>query len=142
MIFVEALLEAAPAGSLRDPVVLSWEDRARTRQRITTQGGRSLAIKLATGTRLLPGAVLFAGEGWHVEVEAAPEDVWVVHASDHRRLFRVAWEIGNRHFPVDLGDDEVAVLYDHTLAELWSRLGVTARRERRPFLAEMRPHAH
>jgi urease accessory protein len=133
---------APPPGSARDTVSLGWEDRSRTRQRLRTRDGRELAIKLPTGTRLVPGTILAIGEGFHVEVEAAPEDVWVVRAADRRHLLRAAWEIGNRHFPIDLGEDEIAVLYDHTLEELWTRLGVEAERRRRPFLAEMRPSQH
>src|SRR5882724_249295 len=118
MIVVESLPTEAPiAGSVRDPLTLSWEDRARTRQRAVTRAGRELAIKLATGTRLPPGTVIVVSDGWHVVVEAAEEDVWVVRAAERRVLLRAAWEIGNRHFAVDLGEDALAVLYDHTLEE-------------------------
>ncbi len=114
----------------------------RTRQRVVTRSGREVGIKLPTGTRLSPGTVVVLGDGWHVAVEAAEEDVWVVCAHDRRSLLRAAWEIGNRHFPVEFDEDEIAVLYDHTLEELWRRLDVEAVRTRRPFLAEMRPHHH
>ena len=137
MVVVERLPEHPPsADSSRDVVDLGWEDRARTRQRLRTRGGRELALKLTTGTRLPPGSVILVEDGWHVEVEARPEDVWVVRASERSWLLRVAWQIGNRHFPIAVGEDEIVVLYDHTLVELWHRLGVTATRDRRPFLAE------
>lgn len=132
-----------PAASEEDVVTLDWHDRARTRQRVRSRSGRELVIKLETGVRLPPGSVLAIGAGWHVTVEAASEYVWVITAPDRRTLLRVAWEMGNRHFPIDLRDDEIAVLYDHTLEELWPRLGVTAERARRPFLSEGRPpHRH
>lgn len=143
MIVVDGLSSRPPpAGSILDPLSLRWEDRARTRQRVVTRSGREVGIKLPTGTRLSPGTVVVLGDGWHVAVEAAEEDVWVVRARDRRSLLRAAWEIGNRHFPVELDEDEIAVLHDHTLEELWRRLDVEAVRTRRPFLAEMRPHRH
>jgi len=143
MILVDRLPTAAPApGSAADPVVLTWEERAKTRQRVTTQNGREVAIKLPTGTRLPPGTPLFLGEGFHVEVIAADEDVWMIHALDAGTLVRVAYEIGNRHFPIEIGDGWVAVRYDHTLAELWERLGVAAERVTRPFLSDQRPSHH
>jgi len=143
MILVERLSTAVPApGSSADPVVLTWEERAKTRQRVTTQAGRDVGIKLPTGTRLPPGTVLFLGEDFHIEVIAAEEEVWMIRTADTGSLLRVAYEIGNRHFPIEIGDGWVAVRYDHTLAELWERLGVAAARVTRPFLSDQRPTHH
>jgi len=144
MILVEQLPHSALApGSSADRVVLTWEERTKTHQRVVTQGGREIGIKLPTGTPLLPGTVVYVGDTFHVEVAAAPEDVWLIRTPDVRALLRVAYEIGNRHFPIDIGDDCVAVLYDHTLAELWARLGIVAQRVRQPFLSAQRPsHRH
>ena len=143
MILVERLPTAVPApGSSADTVVLTWEERAKTRQRVTTQSGRDVAIKLPTGTRLPPGTLLLLGDDFHIEVIAAEEDVWLIRAPDAGTLVRVAYEIGNRHFPIEIGDGWVAVRYDHTLVELWERLGVAGERVTRPFLSEQRPAHH
>lgn len=131
-----------PPGSRPERLVLTWEQRSKTRQRVTTDGGREIVIKLATGTRLPPGTIVWAGEGVHVEVAAADEDVWLMRSADAQTLARVAYEIGNRHFPIEIGPAWVAVLYDHTLAELWARLGVHAERVRQPFLSEQQPTHH
>jgi urease accessory protein len=143
MILIERLPTSMPApGSSADPVVLTWEERAKTRQRVTTQSGRDVAIKLPTGTRLPPGTLLFLGGDFHIQVVAAEEDAWLIRPPDSVTLVRVAHEIGNRHFPIEIGDGWVAVRYDHTLAELWERLGVAAERVRRPFLSDQRPSHH
>lgn len=142
MILVEQLPSTAPPlGSATDLLVLTWEQRGKSRQQLTTQQGRVIGIKLATGTRLPPGTVLHIGDGFHVQITAAPEDIWLIRADDAQTLARVAYEIGNRHFPIEVGSDSIAVLYDHTLAELWQRLGVRAERVRRPFLPEQ-VHSH
>jgi len=143
MILVEGLPTAVPApDSSADAVVLTWEERAKTRQRVITQAGRDVAIKLPTGTRLPPGTLLFLGDEFHIEVIAADEDVWMVRAPEAGSLLRVAYEVGNRHFPIEIGDGWVAVRYDHTLAELWERLAVAAARATRPFLSNERPSHH
>jgi urease accessory protein len=143
MLIVDRLPTAAPpARSLRDLVVLTWEERAKTHQRVTTQAGREIGIKLPTGTPLLPGTVLYVGDGFHVEVSAASEEVWLIRTADVPTLLRAAYEIGNRHFPIAICDDSLAVLYDHTLAELWVRLGIVAQRVRQPFLSVQRPSHH
>jgi urease accessory protein len=144
MIIVERFPATPPApGSTPDLLVLTWEQRSKTRQRVASRSGRDVALKLPTGTRLPPGTVVCVGEGFHVQVAAADEDVWLVHAGDAPTLARVAYEIGNRHFAIEIGAHTVAVLFDHTLQELWERLGVRAERVRRPFLAEERcPDGH
>ena len=142
-VVVEQILPVTrPPGSRVERLVLTWEQRSKTRQRVASESGREIVIKLATGTRLPPGTVVWVGEGVHVEVAAADEEVWLVRAADAQTLARVAYEIGNRHFPIEIGDASVAVLYDHTLAELWARLGVRAERVRRPFLSEQQPTHH
>ena len=131
-----------PTGARAERLVLTWEQRSKTRQRVMTENGREIVIKLATGTRLPPGTVVWAGEGAYVEVAAADEEVWMVRSADAQTLARVAYEIGNRHFPIEIGPAWVAVLYDHTLAELWTRLGVHADRLRQPFRSEQQPTHH
>jgi len=143
MLIVDRLPTGTPlSSSLPDLLVLTWEERAKTHQRVTTLAGREIAIKLPTGTQLLPGTVLYVGDTFHVEVAAACEDVWLIRTADARTLLRVAYEIGNRHFPIDIGDDTVAVLYDHTLAELWERLGIVGQRVRQPFRSAQRSSHH
>ena len=143
MLIVDRLPTDPPrSGSVPELLVLTWEERAKTHQRVITQGGREIGVKLPTGSQLLPGTVVYVGDSFHVEVSAACEDVWLIRAADVRTLLRVAYEIGNRHFPIDIGDDTVAVRYDHTLAELWTRLGIVAQRVRQPFLSAQRPSHH
>ena len=142
MIVVEQLPAGPPpTGSIADAVELTWEQRQKTRQILTTQAGREIGIKLPTGTRLAPGCVAYVGDGYHVTVVAAAEDVWIVPCADRLSLARVAYELGQRHLPVELDGDRVAVGYDHTLEELWRRLGVRGLRRRQPFLAEP-AHSH
>ncbi len=143
MIVIEALPEDSPPfGSVADPLVLDWDLRAKTRQRCRTAAGRDLGIKLPTGTRLAPGATLLVGDGFHVVVVAAEEDVWVVACPGRSDLARVAFELGNRHLPIEIGSHEIAVRHDPTLESAWTKLGVKARRLTRPFLAGAAPVAH
>ncbi len=143
MLLIDHLPESSPpVGSARDRVVLTWEERAKTRQQLRSEGGREIAVKLPTGTRLPPETLLFVGDGFHIVVAAADEDVWVIRSADAPLLARVAYEIGNRHFPIDIRADSIAVRFDHTLAELWDRLAVRAESARRPFLSDQRPTHH
>src|SRR5712692_8144911 len=118
MVLVEHISPATlPPGSRLERLVLTWEQRSKTRQRVASESGREIVIKLATGTRLPPGTVVWVGESVHVEVAAADEEVWLIRTADAQAQARVAYEIGNRHFPIEIGAASVAVRYDHTLAE-------------------------
>ena len=143
MILIDRLPSTPPPpGSVADSLVLTWEQRSKTRQQLSTAGGRLLGIKLPTGTRMPPACIVYIGDGFHVQVEAADEDLWLIRAADAPTLARVAYEIGNRHFPIAICGDGVTVLYDHTLSELWERLGVHAERSLRPFLSDQPPSVH
>ena len=58
---------AALSGKERDTLRLAWEERRWTRKRVTTTGGREVALALPTGSMLRPGDV--------IAVEAAMEQL-------------------------------------------------------------------
>ncbi|MFL5220849.1 MAG: hypothetical protein ACJ8DO_19560 [Microvirga sp.] len=49
---------------------------------------------------------------------------------------RVAWHIGNRHTPAEIGADAIWIEDDHVLAEMVRGQGCTATPVRRPFRPE------
>jgi len=67
-----AIEPAALAGKARDTLSLTWEERRWTRKRVTTTGGREVALALPTGSVLEPGAILAVAEDWYLAVEARP----------------------------------------------------------------------
>ena len=120
---------ASLAGKERDSLVLTWEGRRWGRRRVTTERGREVALALPTGSVLSVGAVLLVEPGWYLEVEAAPEPVIAVFPQDHAQALRVAFEVGNRHFPLAMDGDALFVPDDPAMEQLMTRLG--ARWERR-----------
>src|SRR5882724_8660304 len=88
----------ALAGRNRDALVLTAEERRWGRRRVITRAGRELALALPTGSVLAPGDVLYVGEDWYVEVEAAHEALLAVMPRTREEGLRVAFEVGNRHF--------------------------------------------
>ena len=57
-------------------LTLTFEQRQRSRQRVTLDDGRAAALMLARGTRLHDGDRLRAQDGTVVGVAAAPEPVF------------------------------------------------------------------
>lgn len=112
---------------------MTAEDRTRVRRRVEAPDGAELALALPTGTRLWPGQILYSGVGKVYVVDAAPEDVIVVHPKDLHEAAFVGHLIGNMHRDIDLDGDGVAALYDEVLEDRLRRAGLELTRDRRPF---------
>jgi urease accessory protein len=125
---IDRIPEPAPPGKLQgkdaDKVVLTWEQRRWTRGRLTTAGGREIALALPTGTVLQTGDVLCVEPEWYAFVEAAREPTLAVSPSNQTAALRVAYEVGNRHFPLAIEPDALLVPDDPAMVQLMDRLGV------------------
>ena len=54
-------------GKQADRLLLTWEQRRWMRGRFTTEGGRTIAIALPTGTHIEPGQTLWIGPEWYLD---------------------------------------------------------------------------
>jgi urease accessory protein len=104
-----------PAGSRIDLEA----DRAtllKRRWRGTAQNGVEFGFDL--DAPLADGAIIFADEAAHYIVVQKPEPVLLIPLRDSTQAARVAWSLGNLHFPVQVGpalivvpDDSAVRLY-------------------------------
>lgn len=114
---------------------LPFDLRSRSRLRARLSTGEEVALVLPRGTVLRDGALL-AGDGLRVRVRAAPEDLLEVRAPAGGSLARLAYHLGNRHVPVEVGADRLWLGHDHVLAEMLAGLQAGLTRVRRPFEPE------
>lgn len=115
-----------PAGAWSDPpidtITLDYEARHRRRVVLTTDGGCELLLDLAHAVQLRDGDALRTDAGL-IHVRAAAEPLLELRAADARACVRLAWHVGNRHVPAQLGDNWLRVRPDPVLADLAVRLG-------------------
>ncbi len=111
-------------GKEADRVVLTWEQRRWTRGRLLTARGREIAIALPTGLVLEPGRILCIQPDWYATVEAAQEKILLISPPDHQAALRVAFEVGNRHFPLAIEGEQLSVPDGTAMVQLLARLGV------------------
>jgi urease accessory protein len=124
-------------------LTLAFEERRKSRLRARLEDGREVAVLLPRGTSLRDGDYLRDERaGLIVQVKAAVERLSVARAPDHHTLVRAAYHLGNRHVPVQLGDDSVAYPHDHVLDDLVLALGLTVSCESRPFEPEAGGYGH
>ena len=136
------LHEADLARRERDVLVLTAEERRWGRRRVKTAKGRELALALPTGSGLEPGHVLHVGGDYYVVIEAAVEAVLAVAPRSRDEMIRVAFEVGNRHFPVAIDGDRLLVPDDVAMEQLLGRLGVPWKRDRAVFAPIGAGHRH
>jgi urease accessory protein len=129
-------------GKETDKVVLTWEQRRWTRGRLRTAGGREIAIALKTGSVLEPGSILCVEPGWYVTVEAAEEPTLVISPPNQSMAIRVAFEVGNRHFPLAIAGSNLLVPDDTAMVQLLSHLGVPWERHNAIFAPIGGGHHH
>lgn len=126
----------------RDALVVTAEERRWGRRRVTTQGGRMLALALPTGSTLTPGDILYVAADWYVVIEAAPEPVLAVTPRSRDEALRIAFEVGNRHFVLAIDGERLLLPDDPAMEQLLGRLGVPFERVQSPFMPLSAAHRH
>jgi urease accessory protein len=119
-----------------DTVVLDHDGRHRRRVALKGEGGLDFLLDLDKAAALADGDAVRLEDGRLVQVKAAPQALIEIRAENPLRLMRVAWHIGNRHTPAEIGADAIWIEDDHVLAEMVRGQGCTATPVRRPFRPE------
>jgi len=119
-----------------DRLVLPFDQRQKSRLRVTLESGDDAGLLLERGAILRGGDRLRASDGRIIIVEAAPERVMRVTASTPRLLNQAAYHLGNRHVPLQVGDGWLLLEEDHVLEHMILGLGVIVHHELAPFEPE------
>jgi urease accessory protein len=127
-----------------DKLVLAWEQRRWMRGRFTTERGRKIGIALPTGSTLKHGSILYVGTDWYLKIEAAVEAVLEILPADYNEAVKIAFEVGNRHFPLALEENKLLVPDDKAMVRLMERLGVRWERRQAIFdpIGNTQSHPH
>lgn len=127
---------AVKADRVVDAVVLDHEGRHRRRLALKGEKGLEFLLDLDKAAVLNDGDALKLEDGSLVLVRAAPQSLIEIRAATPKRLMRIAWHIGNRHTPAEIGDDAVWIEDDHVLVEMVRGLGAEVAHVERPFQPE------
>lgn len=106
-------------------LTLPFDQRQRSRLRVTLSDGAHAALALPRGSVLRGGDLLRLSDGRVVRVVAAQEGISTARSSAQRALLRAAYHLGNRHVALELGDGYVRYLHDHVLDAMVRDLGLT-----------------
>jgi urease accessory protein len=112
-------------GEVRGRLELPFERRQKSRQRATLDSGEEVAIELPRGELLRGGDWMLASDGRVIEVVAQREKVLHVQCVTLDALVRVAYHLGNRHVPVQVGEGWLRIAADHVLERMLRGLGAS-----------------
>ena len=119
-----------------DRVVFDNESRVKRIQRVTTEGGTELGLKLDKSVRELEdGDILAETDQGVIVASMAPLDVLVIQPASIEEALKVAHSLGNRHLQAQFfGTDSefkaevMVVRYDHTVEHHLNHVGVNYHR--------------
>lgn len=125
-----------PAVEAEDSLTLSYEERHRRRRRLETDRGERVLLDLPEAVAMADGDGLrLEGAGW-LRVRAAPEPLLEIRCATPARLARIAWHLGNRHLPAEIGAAAILIRPDHVIEAMVRGLGAETRRVTAPFQPE------
>ena len=117
-------------------LVLTFEQRKKSRHLAKTQCGKEVGWFLERGIVLKHGDTLKCKDGTYVKVVAAEEAVSDVSCDDLLLLMRAAYHLGNRHVPLQVDKDFLRYQTDHVLDEMVEGLGLTVSHRMKAFNPE------
>ncbi|KQP36714.1 urease accessory protein UreE [Methylobacterium sp. Leaf100] len=131
---------AVRADAVVDRVTLDHGARQALPATLTGVGGLGFTPALTKAAGLEDGDALRLEDGRLILVEAAPEALLQVRATNPARLLRLAWQLGGSHVPAEIAAE---VLYvPASAAELVRGQGCTGTPVTRAFKPEREAHDH
>jgi urease accessory protein len=121
-----------PAAEVADTVRLDYDGRLLRRKRLVGQGGLAFLVDLPELSNLDDHWGLALDDGRAVAIEPAPEALIEVRGD----LARLAWHIGNRHTPCQIGTAHLTIRRDPVIEAMLARLGADLAPVTGPFRPE------
>ena len=123
-------------------IELGWEELSKRILRTETDHGTDIALSLDHDEPLQYGDVLFEDEERRIAVRTKMEAVIVIRPKDMTEMGKAAFELGNRHTPCLIDEDEIIVRADHTLNKLLDEVGVSYQTTERRFKQRFKYRGH
>ena len=94
-------------GTCSTSLTLPFDQRQKSRLRVTLDNGNEASLILNRGAVLRHGDLLRTACGEVIEVRASLEAVSMVRESNSHLLSRACYHLGNRHVPLQIEDRSI-----------------------------------
>jgi urease accessory protein len=129
-----------PSHEVAGSLTLDFEARHRRRIRLRTDEGEEILLDLPRAVAMADGDGLQLEDGRWLEVRAAAETVIEIRHPAPGQLTRLAWHLGNRHLPTELGIEVLRIRPDPVIEGMLAGLGATLIKVQSPFQPEGGAH--
>ncbi|WP_066314971.1 urease accessory protein UreE [Bacillus sp. FJAT-29814] len=123
-------------------VYLESDHLVKRIQRVTTDHGREIGIRLKEPRDLVAGDVLYMDEKNMIVIDVLADDLLVITPRTIKEMGTIAHQLGNRHLPAQFEDEMMMVQYDYLVEELLQELEIPYNRENRKVKQAFRHIGH
>lgn len=123
-------------------VYLHSDDLLKRVQRVVTDHGKEIGIRLADKRELLDGDVLYMDDKNMIVISVKEDDVLTIQPFSIQQMGEIAHQLGNRHLPAQFEGNEMIVQYDYLVEELLQQLLIPYKRENRKVKQAFRHIGH
>ncbi|MCP1189641.1 urease accessory protein UreE [Priestia flexa] len=111
-------------------------------QRVVTDHGKELGIRLKDNRELVDGDVLYMDEKNMIVIQVIADDLLTIQPTSIKQMGEIAHQLGNRHLPAQFEENEMLVQYDYLVEELLNELSIPYKREKRTVQKAFRHIGH
>lgn len=111
-------------------------------QRVKTDHGKELGIRLKEPRDLVAGDVLFMDDKNLIMIDVLSDDLLVIRPRSLHEMGTIAHQLGNRHLPAQFEESEMLVQYDYLVEDLLKELQIPYEREERKVKKAFRHIGH
>ncbi len=125
-----------------EKIYLESADLVKRIQRVTTDHGKEIGIRLKDQRDLVAGDILFMDDTNIIMIDVLSDDLIVISPRSLKEMGTIAHQLGNRHLPAQFEDNEMLVQYDYLVEELLNQLEIPYKREERKVKQAFRHIGH
>lgn len=126
----------------KEKVYMESSDLVKRIQRITTDHGKEIGIRLKDAKDLQDGDILYQDEKNMIVISVLADDLLVISPTSLQQMGEIAHQLGNRHLPAQFEGGEMLVQYDYLVEDLLKQLSIPHHREERKVRQAFRHIGH
>lgn len=111
-------------------------------QRVKTDHGKEIGIRLNVSRDLVAGDVLYMDDKNLIVIDVLSDDLLVIRPRSLKEMGTIAHQLGNRHLPAQFEDNDMLVQFDYLVEELLQDLQIPYKREDRKVKQAFRHIGH
>ncbi len=125
-----------------EKVYLESDHLLKRVQRVVTDHGKELGIRLKESRELVDGDVLYMDEKNMIVIQVVADDLLIIQPTSIKQMGEIAHQLGNRHLPAQFEENEMLVQYDYLVEEVLNELSIPYKREKRAVQKAFRHIGH